>query len=164
MIQGFGNPVEQLNNYKVTLTVPLVSKLLLDGNKPADIARACNVTDQWVSKFIKKHYDEILAVVDPTDRLLALKSKHIASRAIDKINNILAVDSFDKKDLVALNITAGTQIDKHRLLTGQATQIVSMAANDANMAETLAAIKASEARIKALTGDIEVEGKEVIDV
>ncbi len=97
MIQGLGNPVEQLNNYKVTLTAPLVSRLLLDGNKPADIVRACNVSDQWISKFIKKHYDEILAIVDPTDRLLALKSEHIASKAIDKINNILAVDRFDKK-------------------------------------------------------------------
>jgi len=77
MIQGLGNPVEQLKNYKVTLTVPLVSRLLLDGNKPADIARACNVTDQWVSKFIKKNSDELLAIVDPTlDEIEWLYHKH----------------------------------------------------------------------------------------
>ena len=135
MIQGLGNPVEQLKNYKVTLTVPLVSRLLLDGNKPADIARACNVTDQWVSKFIKKNSDELLAIVDPTDRLLSLKSKYIASQAIDKINTILTVDRFDKKDLVALNITAGTQIDKHRLMAGKSTQSVSVDIINSNITD-----------------------------
>tara|TARA_B100000315_G_scaffold185698_1_gene174857 strand:+ start:192 stop:356 length:165 start_codon:yes stop_codon:yes gene_type:complete len=46
-----------------------------------------------------------------------MMSKHIATKAKEKIDNILTVDDFNKKDLVPLNIVAGTQIDKYRLLS-----------------------------------------------
>ncbi len=44
-----------------------------------------------------------------------MMSKHIATKAKERIDNILTVDTFNKKDLVPLNIVAGTQIDKYRL-------------------------------------------------
>ena len=58
-----------------------------------------------------------MPLVDTSDGLSAMMSKHIATKAKEKIDNILTVDDFNKKDLVPLNIVAGTQIDKYRLLS-----------------------------------------------
>ena len=120
------NPLEHLSNFKIKLTVPMVTGLLLSGKKQVEISRMCNVTESWVSEFIQRHYDEIYAVIDPTDRFMALKSKTVASRALDKIDKILTSEVFDKRHLVSLNITAGTQIDKYRLLAGKSTENVSI--------------------------------------
>jgi len=130
---ALNNPVESLRDYKVKLTVPLVSKLLLEGKRQADIATVTNNTAQNVSIFIKRNYDAITTIIDPDDRLLAFKSKEIASKATDLISNILTVDKFTRKDLVSLNITAGTQIDKYRLLSNKSTSNVSIARIDADL-------------------------------
>jgi hypothetical protein len=53
-----------------------------------------------------------------------MMSKHIATKAKERIDNILTVDTFNKKDLVPLNIVAGTQIDKYRLLADKSTENV----------------------------------------
>ncbi len=131
MIQTLDN----LNNVKVKLTVPIIANFILKGLKQADIAKACNVSDQAVSSYIKKHYDEIIPIVDPTDRLMALQSKNIARKALSEVDNIFAVEDFTKRDLVALSTLAGTQIDKYRLLSDKSTQNVNVATARANIKE-----------------------------
>ena len=81
-----------------------------------------------------------------------MMSKHIATKAKERIDNILTVDTFNKKDLVALNITAGTQIDKYRLLSDKSTENVSIDAIDGNIKEHDQAIIEAEARLEQLTG------------
>jgi hypothetical protein len=82
-----------------------------------------------------------------------MMSKHIASKAKVEINNILDIDTFNKKDLVALNIVAGTQIDKYRLLSDRSTSNVSVSAVDSNIKECDQAIIEAEARLDKLTGN-----------
>ena len=81
-----------------------------------------------------------------------MMSKHIASKAKVEINNILDIDTFNKKDLVALNIVAGTQIDKYRLLSDKSTENVSIGAIDGSIKEQDQAIIEAEARLDKLTG------------
>ena len=81
-----------------------------------------------------------------------MMSKHIASKAKTEINNILDIDTFNKKDLVALNIVAGTQIDKYRLLSDKSTENVSIGAIDGSIKEQDRAIIEAEARLEQLTG------------
>ncbi len=118
--------VEKLTKEKAPLSVPLIASYLSKHYKPADIARACNVSNEAVSRYIKRHYDELAPLVDSTDGILAMRSKHLANKAQGKIEDILEVDTFNKKDLVPLNIISGTHIDKYRLLSDKSTQNVSI--------------------------------------
>lgn len=127
--------LEKLSETKVKLSVPLIASFIAKQYRQSDIAKACNVSDQAVSSYIKAHYEELLPLVDTSDGLSAMMSKHIATKAKEKIDNILTVDKFDKKDLVALNITAGTQIDKYRLLSDKSTQNVSIHSIESNIKE-----------------------------
>ncbi len=153
MIQTLDN----LNKIKVKLTVPIIASFILKGLRQADIAKACNVSDQAVSSYIKTHYDEIIPIVDPTDRLLALQSKDIARKALKKIDSIIDVEEFTKRDLFPLNVVAGTQIDKYRLLSDKSTQNVSIDQIDANIKEFDAREKELLAQLKELEGDDEGE-------
>ena len=144
--------IEKLSETKVKLSVPLIASFITKRYRQSDIARACNVSDQAVSSYIKKHYEELLPLVDTSDGLSAMMSKHIASKAKVEINNILDIDTFNKKDLVALNIVAGTQIDKYRLLSDRSTSNVSVSAVDGNIKECDQAIIEAEARLDKLTG------------
>jgi predicted DNA-binding protein YlxM (UPF0122 family) len=155
--------VEKFSKIKIKLSVPLISAYLAKGHIPADIARACNVSDQAVSKYIKKHYDELAPLVDTTDKLLAMQSKHLANKAQEKIEDILKVDSFNKKDLVPLNIVSGTHIDKYRLLSDKSTSNVSVEALDARIEDRDKRIIEVEARIKALVGSSNTGNQKAIE-
>jgi hypothetical protein len=128
------NNIDSLDNFRIKPTVPFIGSYLRRGYTQAQIARISNNSPQCINNFIKRHYDELAPLVDDTDNIMTVKAKHIASKAQDKINDILAVDKFDKKDLVPLNIVSGTHTDKYRLLSDKSTQNVSMAVNDANIA------------------------------
>jgi predicted transcriptional regulator len=157
--------VEKLRDVKVKvkLSVPLIASFLTKQYRQVDIAKACNVSEQAVSKYIKKHFDELAPLIDTTDGILAMQSKHLANKAQEKIEGILEVDSFNKKDLVPLNIVSGTHIDKYRLLSDKSTQNVSMATVDANIKELDQGIDEDEARLKKLTGEEEMGNQEVIE-
>ena len=144
--------LEKLSETKVKLSVPLIASFITKRYRQSDIARACNVSDQAVSSYIKKHYEELLPLVDTSDGLSAMMSKHIATKAKGRIDNILTVDTFNKKDLVPLNIVAGTQIDKYRLLSDKSTENVSIGAIDSNIKEQDQAIIEAEARLDKLLG------------
>jgi predicted transcriptional regulator len=150
--------LEKLSETKVKLSVPLIASFITKRYRQSDIARACNVSDQAVSSYIKKHYEELLPLVDTSDGLSAMMSKHIATKAKERIDNILTVDTFNKKDLVALNITAGTQIDKYRLLSDKSTSNVSIDTIDAEINELTEREKELEAQLKELEGDSGMEG------
>ena len=144
--------LEKLSETKVKLSVPLIASFITKQYRQVDIAKACNVSDQAVSSYIKKHYDQLLPLIDTSDGLSAMMSKHIAVKAKGRINNILTVDTFNKKDLVPLNIVAGTQIDKYRLLSDKSTENVSIGAIDDNIKEQDQAIIEAEARLDKLLG------------
>ena len=150
--------LEKLSETKVKLSVPLIASFVTKRYRQSDIARACNVSDQAVSSYIKKHYEELLPLVDTSDGLSAMMSKHIATKAKERIDNILTVDTFNKKDLVALNITAGTQIDKYRLLSDKSTSNVSIDTIDAEINELTEREKELEAQLRELEGDSGMEG------
>ncbi len=150
--------LEKLSETKVKLSVPLIASFITKQYRQVDIAKACNVSDQAVSSYIKKHYAELLPLVDTSDGLSAMMSKHIATKAKERIDNILTVDTFNKKDLVALNITAGTQIDKYRLLSDKSTSNVSIDTIDADINELTEREKELEAQLKELEGDSGMEG------
>ena len=144
--------LEKLSETKVKLSVPLIASFITKQYRQVDIAKACNVSDQAISSYIKRHYDQLLPLIDSSDGLSAMMSKHIASKAKTEINNILDIDTFNKKDLVALNIVAGTQIDKYRLLSDKSTENVSIGAIDGSIKEHDQAIIEAEARLDKLTG------------
>ena len=144
--------LEKLSETKVKLSVPLIASFITKQYRQVDIAKACNVSDQAISSYIKRHYDQLLPLIDSSDGLSAMMSKHIASKAKVEINNILDIDTFNKKDLVALNIVAGTQIDKYRLLSDKSTENVSIDAIDGNIKEHDQAIIEAEARLDKLVG------------
>ena len=144
--------IEKLSETKVKLSVPLIASFITKQYRQVDIAKACNVSDQAISSYIKRHYDQLLPLIDSSDGLSAMMSKHIASKAKTEINNILDIDTFNKKDLVALNIVAGTQIDKYRLLSDRSTSNVSVSAVDGNIRECDQAIIEAEARLDKLVG------------
>jgi len=147
---------------KIELTVPIIANLMAQGHRQVDIARICNVSRSSVSGYIKRHYDKLVPLFDNSDRILALKSKHIANQALEKIENIISsTNDFNKKDLVGLNITAGTQIDKYRLLSDKSTSNVSIDAVQADIHQTEAQIKEIEARIAKAKGVIDVPVQDV---
>ena len=157
--------VEKLRDVKVKvkLSVPLIASFLTKQYRQVDIAKACNVSEQAVSKYIKKHFDELAPLIDTTDGILAMQSKHLANKAQEKIEGILEVDSFNKKDLVPLNIVSGTHIDKYRLLSDKSTQNVSMDVIGTRREDRHKRIdELRQARLE-LTGEAEMGNQEVIE-
>ncbi len=139
-------------NAKVKLSIPLIANYLQQGHKQADIARSCNITPGAVTHYIKKHYDKLVPLLDNSDKLLALKSKHIANQATDHINTILEINEFNKKDLVVLSTTAGIQIEKYRLLSDKSTQNVSVATLDARIDDRKKSREVLQERLRDMTG------------
>ncbi len=132
------NETEILTNNKIKLTVPIVANLLSKGFNQSQIAKTCNITVQSVNGYIKRNYDRLLPLFDTSDRLLATKAKDIANQAYDKLDDIFkTTDTFDKRDIASLNILAGTQVDKHRLMSDRSTANLSIdqATTNANEAE-----------------------------
>ncbi len=108
---------------KLRLSIPLVAAYLSRGKTQVEIARACNLSRQAINQYISTHYDDLLPLIGD-DHYLGIKTKHIANQAMDKMSSVLIDIVPDKKDLVTLNIIAGTMIDKSRLLSGQPTVII----------------------------------------
>ncbi len=144
-------------NHKVKLTVPLIASYLARGVKRTKIAELCNVSFQAVYDYCNRHYEELAPLIDTSDSILAIKSKHIAVKAQERI--LKHLKKSEKKDLFALNAISGTHIDKMRLLSDKSTANISIDAIDANIAELDKGIEAAKARLKELTGGVEM-GKE----
>lgn len=103
---------------KVKLSVPLVASYLSKNYLQVDIARACNISEGWVSQYISKHYKQLAPLLDQSDGLAAFKAKHLANKAMDRIN--IHLSETTKKDLIALNAISGTHTDKYLALSGKA--------------------------------------------
>ena len=160
MIQGLENLETK---HKVKLTVPLVASYLARGVKRTKIAELCNVSFQAVYDYCDRHYEELAPLIDTTDSIMAMKSKHIAEKAQKRL--LVHLDKSEKKDLFALNAISGTHIDKYRLLSDKSTQNVSMAVNDSNLQEQDKANEAIRVRLAELRGGVEMGNKpEIIDI
>lgn len=147
MIQG----LEQLETkHKVKLTIPLVASYLSRGVKRTQIAKLCNISNAAVYDYCDRHYEELAPLIDTSDGIMAMKSKHIAEKAQERL--LIHLNDSEKKDLFALNAIFGTHIDKHRLLSDKSTQNISMDTVHANREEL--AIRRSEiqAQIDELRG------------
>ncbi len=138
---------DQLTNVKVTLTVPLVTKLLLDGHNQVQIAKMCNITKQSVNGYIKRNYDAIISNTDPSGKLLAIKNKIIANKCTDEIDKILSTDQFTKRDLTMLSVVNGVSTDKMRLLQGESTENISVKSNRNELKELDNQIAILEAKV-----------------
>ncbi len=156
-------------NHKVKLSVPLIASYLARGVKRTKIAEICNVSFQAVYDYCDRHYEELAPLIDTSDGILAIKSKHVANLAQERL--IIHLNETEKKDLFALNAISGTHIDKMRLLSDKSTSNISVAALDANIDDQTKANEAqrkaneaTRARLKGLTGGVEVGNEEVIDV
>jgi len=146
--------LEQITpDIKVPLSAPLIARYLMRGYTQSQIARACKVSAQAVSSYIKAHYDDLAPLVDDRDVISAIKSKHIANKLQDKVLKVLdTVDAWDKKDLYTMSTVQCQQIDKYRLLSDKSTQNVDMAQVTTNRKELQQQIIDVQARIKSLKG------------
>ncbi len=142
--------VEEFKDFKVKLTIPLITKLLLEAMTVSQIARQCNVSPQAVSQFIKRHYDKIIVNADPTGKLLAYKNKLIAAQATDHIDKILSIETFTKRDLQSLSIVNGVATDKMRLLQGESTQNLSVASSERSIKDIDSELDAIMTKVKEL--------------
>jgi predicted transcriptional regulator len=119
--------------HKVKLSVPLVASYLARGIKRTQIAKLCNISAAAVYDYCDRHYEELAPLIDTSDGIMAMKSKHIAEKAQERILKHLK-DS-EKKDLFALNAISGTHIDKMRLLSDKSTQNINMETLNASSQE-----------------------------
>ena len=95
MIQGLENLETK---HKVKLTIPLVAGYLARGVNRMKIAKLCNISDQAVYDYCDRHYEELAPLIDTSDSILAIKSKHIAEKAQGRI--LKHLDKSEKKDLL----------------------------------------------------------------
>ncbi len=154
-------------NHKVKLTVPLVASYLVRGVKRTQIARLCNISNAAVYDYCDRHYEELAPLIDTSDGIMAMKSKHIAEKAQERI--LVHLKDSEKKDLFALNAISGTHIDKMRLLSDKSTQNVSIEALHSNIAERQKRRQELLAELGSMDGEevgnnheiIEVDGKEI---
>ena len=94
-------------NHKVKLSIPLVASYLARGVKRTQIAKLCNISNAAVYDYCDRHYEELAPLIDTSDGIMAMKSKHIAEKAQGRI--LKHLDESEKKDLFALNAISGTQ-------------------------------------------------------
>ena len=118
-------PLENIETkHKVKLTIPLVASYLARGVKRTKIAEICNISNAAVYDYCDRHYEELAPLIDTGDGIMAIKSKHIAEKAQERL--LLHLKKSEKKDLFALNAISGTHIDKYRLLSDKSTANVSI--------------------------------------
>ncbi len=160
MIQGLENLETR---HKVKLTVPLVASYLARGVKRTKIAEICNVSFQAVYDYCDRHYEELAPLIDTSDSILAIKSKHIAVKAQGQILKHLSKS--EKKDLFALNAISGTHIDKFRLLSNKSTSNVAIDTIHSNITERDKRLEELRRELDQVTGGVEM-GKEteIVDV
>ncbi len=160
--RGFLLDIENLEpKHKVKLSVPLIASYLKRGISRTKIAEICNVSHQAVYNYCDRHYDELAPLIDTTDSLFALQSKHIARKAQERL--LLHLKDTEKKDLFALNAISGTHVDKYRLLSDKSTANVSIDAVRTDLKEVEARLKELKARRKQVTGDLEMGNQESIE-
>ncbi len=148
MIQAL-TQTDCLTKKKIKLSVSIIVNLMDKGLRQVDIARACNVTKQSVNDYIQRHYDEIVPLIGDNDKVIAIKAKQIANKALDKINDIIDVtDDFSKRDIVPLSTTVGINIDKYRLLSDKSTSNVSVDQRNTNISELEAELVQWQAKKK----------------
>ena len=56
--------------------------------------------------YCDRHYEELAPLIDTSDGIMAMKSKHIAEKAQERI--LVHLKDSEKKDLFALNAISGT--------------------------------------------------------
>ena len=164
MTQGLENLETK---HKVKLTVPLVASYLARGVKRTKIAELCNVSFQAVYDYCDRHYEELAPLIDTSDSIVAIKSKHIAVKAQGQI--LKHLNKSEKKDLFALNAISGTHIDKYRLLSDKSTSNFSIDEIHTRREDIRKRKAELQERLKELTGrqdnGVEVGNKpEIIDV
>ena len=136
--------------HKVKLTVPLVASYLARGVKRTQIARLCNISNAAVYDYCDRHYEELAPLIDTSDGIMAMKSKHIANKAQERL--LVHLKDSEKKDLFALNAISGTHVDKMKLLQGKPTQVFSVTAALQSIKDLDAQQMLIEAKIKDMTG------------
>ncbi len=159
MLQGLENLETK---HKVKLTVPLVASYLARGVKRTKIAEICNVSFQAVYDYCDRHYEELAPLIDTSDSILAIKSKHIAVKAQERI--LKHLNQSEKKDLFALNAISGTHIDKMRLLSDKSTQNVSIDAIHTRIEDRQKRREELLAELKTVTGGGEMGNQADIGV
>ena len=117
-------PLNKLSAVKIKLSVPLVASYLSKSYKYVDIAKICNVSRSAVSQYANKHSDELLPLIDNTDAYSAIKAKHIADLAQERL--IKHLPQATNKQLVALNMISGVHTDKYRLLSDKSTSNIAV--------------------------------------
>ena len=155
MIQGLEN-LE--TTHKVKLTVPLVASYLARGVKRTKIAALCNISNQAVYDYCDRHYEELAPLIDISDSIMAMKSKHIAEKAQKRI--LIHLDESEKKDLFALNAISGTHVEKYRLMSDKSTSSVSIDVLLADVKELDARERLLEAKIATMRGNSEIGNQE----
>ncbi len=159
MIQGLENLETK---HKVKLTVPLIASYLARGVKRTKIAEICNVSFQAVYDYCDRHYEELAPLIDTSDSILAIRSKHIAVKAQERI--LKHLNKSEKKDLFALNAISGTHIDKMRLLSDKSTSNVSIDDVNARIKDNMRQQEELQARIAEWDNRDEMGKKtEIID-
>ena len=157
--------IQELENletkHKVKLTVPLVASYLARGVKRTKIAALCNISNQAVYDYCDRHYEELAPLIDISDSIMAMKSKHIAEKAQKRI--LIHLDESEKKDLFALNAISGTHIDKYRLLSGESTENVSVHTDKQEINDLAAQEKVLEAKIKSIRSGDNIPQTEAIE-
>ncbi len=141
------NALENLETkHKVKLTVPLVASYLARGVKRTKIAEICNISNAAVYDYCERHYEELAPLIDTSDGIMAIKSKHIAEKAQGRL--LKHLKHSEKKDLFALNAISGTHIDKYRLLSDKSTANVSIDQRNANIKDLEAELATWQAKYK----------------
>lgn len=113
--------------------------------------------------YCDRHYEELAPLIDTSDGIMAMKSKHIAEKAQERI--LVHLKDSEKKDLFALNAISGTHVDKMKLLQGEPTQVFSIIAAQQSIKDLDAQQELIEAKIKDMSGGEEMGNEpEIIDV
>ena len=145
------NALENIETkHKVKLTRPLVASYLARGVKRTKIAEICNISNAAVYDYCDRHYEDLAPLIDTSDGIMAMKSKHIAEKAQGRL--LKHLKDTEKKDLFALNAVSGTHIDKYRLLSDKSTQNISIDQVRTNLADLRDRKAVLQARIDKAKG------------
>ncbi len=141
-------------NHKIKLTVPLVASYLARGVKRTKIATVYDYCD--------RHYEELAPLIDTSDGIMAMKSKHIAEKPQERI--LVHLKDSEKKDLFALNTISGTHVDKMKLLQGKPTQVFSVASAKLSVKNMDIQLGLVNAKLKEFDGEEVGNNLAIIDV
>ncbi|MCP5058862.1 MAG: hypothetical protein GY937_19345 [bacterium] len=109
---------------KTPLTVPIIASFLIKGFNHRMIAETLNCSRPWVSQFIKDNAESLAPLVDNDSGIAAVKHKHAANVAVDKLIEYLPESK--PKDIYTLSVISAMQTDKGRLLSNKSTANISI--------------------------------------